>query len=158
MSKFKDIIYDISDVIVAFCIVIVAGFVIWGSIGNIMDYPAMVAASSKGENSNFGLAVPVDGSSSTTDGAIDKGNAEKPENTSGDGKPTSYAVYINPGESTTSIAQKFVSVGLFDTVSQFNTLLSQNNAASKIKTGNFIVPSDATPEEVITQITTTSGQ
>lgn len=158
MSKFKDIIYDISDVIVAFCIVIVACFVIWGSIGNIMDYPAMVAASDQGKNSNFGLAVPVDDSNSTTDGAIDKGNAEKPENSSGDAKPESYAIYINPGESTTSIAQKFVSVGLFDTVEQFNTLLSQNNAASKIKTGNFIIAADATPEEVITQITTTTGQ
>lgn len=154
MSKFKDIIYDISDVIVAFCIVIVACFVIWGSIGNIMDYPAMVAASDQGKNSNFGLAVPVDGSSSATDGAIEKGNTDKPENSSGDAK----AVYINPGESTTSIAQKFVSVGLFDTVEQFNTLLSQSNAASKIKTGNFIIAADATPEEVITQITTTTGQ
>jgi hypothetical protein len=153
MVKFKDIIYDISDVIVAFCIVLVAGFIIWGSIGNIMEYPSTVsAATQKEENSNFGLAVPV-GDSTSSGGAVE-GDAE---DTSND-PVENYAVYINSGESTTSIAQKFVEVGLFDSAEQFNSLLAQGNVASKIKTGNFIIPSDSTPEEVITQITTTSGQ
>ncbi|MBN7773908.1 hypothetical protein [Clostridium aminobutyricum] len=157
MSKFKDIIYDISDVIVAFCIVVVAGFVIWGSIGHIMDYPSMVTASAQeGKNSNFGLAVPV-GSNSTSGSAVNEGKDQTADSTD-DTSVDTYAVYINPGESTTSIAQKFVTVGLFDSVEQFNSLLAQENAASKIKTGNFIIPSDSTPEEVIIQITTTTGQ
>lgn len=148
MSKFKDILYDTSDAIVAFCIVIIAGFIIWGSIGNIMDYPSTVSASAQEqENSNFGLVGDDTTSGSAVTGEEDKITDETP-----------YAVYINPGESTNSIAQKFVAVGLFDSAEQFISLLAQENAASKIKTGNFIIPADSTPEEVITQITTTSGQ
>lgn len=155
MGKLKDILYDISDILTAFIIVGVAGLVIWFSIGNIMDYPSIVSASTEQnkENTNFGLAVPI-GDGTTSDGAI-TGDAKDNKTTSG--AADMYSIYINYGESTTTIAQKFVDVGLFDSVDQFNTLLAQMNAASKIKSGNFIIPSDSTPEQVITKITTTSG-
>lgn len=153
MGKVKDILYDISDILTAFIIVGVAGLVIWFSIGNIMEYPSIVSAATEQnkENTNFGLAVPV-GDSTTSEGAV-TGSAVGNKATA-----DPYSIYINYGESTTVIAEKFVGVGLFDSVDQFNTLLAQMNAASKIKSGNFIIPADATPEEVITKITTTSGQ
>lgn len=155
MGKIKDILYDISDILTAFIIVGVAGLVIWFSIGNIMEYPAFVSASTEQnkENTNFGLAVPV-GDSKTSDGAV-TGDPKGGKTTSG--AAVDYSIYINYGESTSIIAQKFVDVGLFDSVDQFNTLLAQMNAASKIKSGNFIIPANSTPEQVITKITTTSG-
>lgn len=149
MGKIKDILYDTSDILTACLIVLVAGFVIWASIGNIMDYPSFMTAEAQKEkdNPNFGLAVPV-GDGTTTDSGI-SGSEAKGES------EDLYSIYINYGESTTAIAQKFVDVGLFDSVSQFNTLLTQMNAASQIKAGNFIIPADATPEEVIQKIITT---
>lgn len=149
MRKIKDILYDTSDILTACFIVLAASLVIWASIGNIMDYPAFVAAQSQKEevNSNFGLAVPVgdgtSGSAVTNNGENTGGNSEL------------YSIYINYGESTNTIAQKFVDVNLFDSVSQFNTLLTEMNAASQIKAGNFIIPANATPEEVIQKIITT---
>ncbi|QIB70184.1 endolytic transglycosylase MltG [Aminipila butyrica] len=148
MRKIKDILYDTSDILTACFIVLAASLVIWASIGNIMDYPAFVAAQSQKEevNTNFGLAVPVgDG---TSGGAVTNGG------TGGDSE-SPYSIYINYGESTNTIAQRFVDVGLFDSVSQFNTLLTEMNAASQIKAGNFIIPANATPEEVIQKIITT---
>ncbi|MBE6034839.1 MAG: endolytic transglycosylase MltG [Clostridiales bacterium] len=151
MGKLKDILYDISDILTAFCIVGIAGLVIWCSIGNIMDYPSIVSAAQQDKkNTNFGLAVPVGDSTTggavTTNGALDSetGDSEYP-----------FSIYINYGESTASIAEKFVNIGLFDSVEQFNTLLEQKNAASSIKSGNFIIPANSTPEEVIAKITTT---
>ncbi|MHC1722603.1 MAG: hypothetical protein AB9836_05285 [Aminipila sp.] len=154
MGKIKDILYDISDILTAFVIVGIAGLVIWFSIGNIMEYPSIVSAASEQnkENTNFGLAVPV-GDSTTSEGAVTGSAVGK-----NGSKEDLYSIYINYGESTTTIAQKFVDVGLFKSVDQFNTLLAQMNAASKIKSGNFVISSKSTPEEVITQITTTSGQ
>lgn len=157
MGKFKDILYDISDILTALVIVGVAGLVIWFSISNIMEYPSIVSAATEQnkENTNFGLAVPV-GDSTTNEGAV-TGSAVGNKTTSGSAVDM-YSIYINYGESTTTIAQKFVDVGLFESVDQFNTLLAQMNAASKIKSGNFVIPANATPEQVITKITTTSGQ
>lgn len=166
MGKIKDIFYNISDVLVAFCIVGIAGLVIWFSIGNIMEYPSIVSAAAQQneENANFGLAIPVSSnntdestltssainSESTTDSGIE-------DNTTTDSGIEIYSIYINYGESTSTIAKKFVDAGLFDSIEQFNTLLTQMNAESAIKSGNFIIAANKTPEEVITQITTTSG-
>ncbi len=153
MGKIKDIIYDISDIITAFTIVSIAGIVIFFSIGNIMDYPNLFKQAQSQENQNFGLAVPVDdGTNTDTDinspaSNQTSGSAQQPE------EVTNYAVYINYGESINSIAEKFVAVGLFQSVEEFNKYLSAVNGASKIKAGNFVIPSNAAPEQVIAQIT-----
>ncbi|QHI72862.1 MltG/YceG/YrrL family protein [Aminipila terrae] len=153
MGKVKDILYDISDILTAFCIVMIAGIVIWVSIGNIMQYPSFVAAEEKQseKNTNFGLAVPVgDG---TTSGSAVTGSAVGGKPAKGS-NPELFSIYINYGESVSAIAQKFVDVGLFKSVDEFKTLVNQKNAASKLKSGNFIIPANATPDEVINKITT----
>ncbi|MFV0515904.1 MAG: hypothetical protein ACK5MV_00705 [Aminipila sp.] len=153
MGKIKDILYDTSDILTAIVIVGIASIIIWFSIGNIMEYPSIIAAQQEKDNSNFGLAVPVGDSTSgsavtTEDGKTTNGAVSQNE---------MYSIYINYGESMSSIAQKFVTVGLFESVDQFNTLITQMNAASSIKAGNFIIPSDSTPEEVIVAITSSPG-
>lgn len=157
MGKFKDVLYDISDILTAVCIVGIAGVVIWFSIGNIMDYPSIAAAATQQtqENTNFGLAVPVNGS--TGSGITGSGVVGEGGSTTSGSAVDIYSIYINYGESTSSIAEKFVSVGLFESVEQFNNLIAQMNAASSIKSGNFILPADLTPEEVIVKITTSPG-
>lgn len=160
MGKFKDIIYDVSDILTAICIVGVACIVIWFSINNIMEYPAIVAAAQQENqtNENFGLAVPI-GENGSTSGSAVVGNSTSGGGIDGEngGEVDIYSIYINYGESTSVIAEKFVNVGLFESVEQFNTLLAEMNAASSIKAGNFIIPANATPEEVITTIISTPG-
>ena len=54
---------------------------------------------------------------------------------------------------TGNLAGKFVDVGLFETTEDFFTAVDAANAGTQIKTGNFIIPSDSTPEEVMAIIT-----
>lgn len=161
MGKFKDLIYDISDILTAVVIVLIAGIVIWVSIGNIMEYPSIIAEEQSKQNTNFGLAVPVgegEGSSDENNAAAVSGTAIEGEGTENtDNDPEIYAIYINYGESMSTIASKFVSVGLFESEAQFTSLVTQMNAETSIKTGNFIIPSNATPEEVIEILTTSPG-
>lgn len=161
MGKFKDLIYDISDILTAICIVFVACIVIWISIGNIMEYPSVLATEQSKQNTNFGLAVPIGeegntGSENSNSAAAVSGSGIDSQNTGTgtDNQPEMYAIYINYGESMSTIANKFVSVGLFESESQFTSLVTQMNAASSIKAGNFIIPADSTPEEVIKILTT----
>lgn len=157
MGKIKDLLYDISDILTAICIVGIASLIIWFSISNIMEYPSIVSAQQQNEeNQNFGLAVPV-GDNTSTDSAIDSETETANTDTTTGSAVDVYSIYINYGEATSTIAQKFVDVGFFDSVEEFNTLVTQMNAASSIKAGNFIIPSNATPEEVIKEITNASG-
>ena len=151
MSRLRDLVYDISDVLTAALIVVVAGIVIAFSINNIMGYPEMVAAQNAGSNDNFGLSAPV--SEESTPAASGENPEGDSAGDSGNSSGDVYAIYINYGESMSVIGQKFVSVGYFSSVDEFMSYVEKMNAGSRIKSGNFIIPSDATKEEVIEAIT-----
>ena len=140
MNKLKDIIYDKSDILVALIIISIAGLVIFSRIDAILSYPETFAASIKPIAITEPAITPV-GNNTTSTGAIGDSN-----------KIDMLAIYINYGESLQSIANKFVSVGLFPTTEEFLTAVEDANAQTQIKTGNFIVPANATHEEVINTI------
>lgn len=142
MNKFKDFIYDKSDIIVALVIISIAGLVVFTRIDAILSYPEAFAANVSSTSQDSGKAAVT----YTTEGAV-TGSAITEE-------PVDMrAVYINYGESLQVIADKFVAVNLFSTSDEFLTAIESADAATKIKSGNFIIPSNATAEEVITIIT-----
>lgn len=163
MERLKNLIYDKSDLIVALTIVLVSIIVINVKMAQIMDYPNYIAqqdakSQTKKTNDNFGLAVPI------TDGKnMDLNNSK---NTVGDATssnqgnsgtaqvetPEIYAVYINPGETIQSIAEKFVSIGMFESTEEFIRLAEEMQATTSIKYGNFNIPSGATKKEVISRL------
>lgn len=101
------------------------------------------------QNKNFGLAVPVEDKKVTT-----PENAEntKPAAPKTDKKPEMYAVYINPGESLQSIADKFVGLGMFESQAEFIALAEEMKATTSMKYGNFKIPANATKKEVISML------
>ena len=161
MGKIKDLIYDTSDVIVAFFIVVIAGIIIAISIGNILDYPSFIAEQQQQEIPNFGLAVPMGDESTETDEpeapvATPEAVTPEPDEVTPPVEqapvvttPQNYTVVINSGESMNSIAQKLVNLGLFTSSQHFTTTVVNLKADNAIKAGTFTIPSNSTPEQVI---------
>lgn len=163
MNKLKDIFYDKNDILVALIILAIASLVIVTRIDAIMAYPEHMAkqlllnseedsalitpkpdeltASNKGENGeNSGIA---------SNAAI---NGNQETGTSSNGAVEMYAVYINYGETIEQIGEKFVLTGIFSSTDEFVQLVNEKSVATKIKSGNFIIPSNSTKDEVIEYI------
>ena len=140
MNKLKDFIYDKSDIVIALLIISIAGLIVFSRIDAILSYPETFAA-----NTNPPVvsapAVDVGNKDTTSSAAINDDDVEP------------LAIYINYGESLQSIAEKFVSVDLFSTSEEFLSVIEDAGVQTQIKTGNFIIPANATDEEVIDIIT-----
>ena len=154
MNKLKDLIYDKSDIIVALVIITIAGLIVFSRIDAILSYPDTFAAA---KPTTTETAITVE-EPQTTEGTITKGTVTEGAVTEGAVTETEeqtelLAVYINYGESLQTIANKFVAINLFSTSEEFLSAVETANAATEIKSGNFIIPSDATAEEVIAIIT-----
>lgn len=141
MNKIKDIIYNKNDILIILIILAVAGLLIWSRIDVIMDYPSKLIASNTPEASQEEQPAAETPETATPGGAGE--SSTTPE------AVVMYSVYIESGESLESIANKFVSVGLFESTKQFIQLANDMGVTTQIKAGNFIMPSDSTPEEVM---------
>ena len=150
MNKLKDFIYDKSDIVVALLIISIAGLIVFSRIDAILSYPETFAA-----NNNPPVvsesAVSVGDEDTSSPAAIeDDGDG----NTDGEGDDVEMlAIYVNYGESLQSVADKFVSVELFSSSEEFLSAIEEAGVQTQIKTGNFIIPENATVDEVIAIIT-----
>ncbi|MBK5247360.1 MAG: hypothetical protein JJE49_08870 [Peptostreptococcaceae bacterium] len=140
MNKLRDFIYDKSDIVVALLIISIAGLIVFSRIEAILSYPETFAASIKPPVVSA-PAVYVGDKDTTSSAAIEDDVVEM------------LAIYINYGESLQSVAEKFVSVDLFSTSEEFLSVIEDAGVQTQVKTGNFIIPANATDEEVIDIIT-----
>ncbi len=167
MKKLKDIFYDLNDIMVALIIVAVAAFVIIANIDVILNYPSSIAAEiqvpEEDTPTNYAENPPISDQNGddavsdqgTTGAGIDDQNTSGGGVTGnpGTGEVVNYSVYINYGETGDQIADKLVSLGLFKDRQEFNSAVATAGAEGKLQAGNFIIPSDSTPAEVISIIT-----
>jgi hypothetical protein len=140
IKKIKDLLYNKNDVVIVLAILAVAGLLIWNRIDVIMDYPSNLIAKSNADSELQDQPDVI---------IVEPDLDEEPAD-----EVVMYAVYINPGETPQEIGQKFVDVGLFASVEAFVQLVNDMGVATTIKAGNFIMPSNSTPEEVIQTIVT----
>lgn len=145
MNKLRDLIYDKSDIFIALIILSIAGLIVFSRIDAILSYPETFAANTKPPVVSA-PAVYVGDKDATSSGAI--GDASKDSD-----EVEMLAIYINYGESLQSVADKFVSVGLFSTSEEFLSVVEKAGVQTQIKTGNFILSENATDEEIIKIIT-----
>lgn len=164
MKKIKDIFYDMNDILVALIIVAVAALVIYSNIDSILAYPSQMAEEIQTPEdqtpTNYAENPPLQGpdsndstDQSTTGSGI---NGQTPEGEDAQGqpgnsedKPENYSIYINTGSTGEQIAELMISVGLFKDKHEFYNAVAAAGAEGKLQAGNFIIPSDATPAEVI---------
>lgn len=146
MEKFKDIIYDKSDILIALIIVALAGLIIWFSVNNIMK-PVEVKADAQTQVEEV-----------TTDEATDipvTGEAEGPESVSIEtGTPAS--IIIQPGEDSNQIAEKLLAAGAISDKNEFYAKLEELGLASRIQEGTFEIPYGSTLDVVCKIITKTN--
>ena len=141
MNKIKDIIYNKNDILIILLILAVAGLLIWSRIDVIMDYPSKLIASNPPQAEQEEQPAAETPETETPDDTEE--TSTTPE------AVVMYSVYIESGESLESIASKFVTVGLFESTKEFIQLANEMGITTQIKAGNFIMPSDSTPEEVM---------
>ena len=168
MKKLKDTFYDINDIMVALIIVALAALVIVTNVDSILAYPSSIAEEIKvpeeETSTNYAENPPVtdpDTGDSTDDQPATTGSGiEDPDadggGTSGNpgtGEVENYSVYINAGSTGDQIADLLIGVGLFKDRQQFRDAVAVAGVEGKLKAGNFIIPSDSTPAEVISIIT-----
>ncbi|MDD3169624.1 MAG: hypothetical protein PHC91_09240 [Eubacteriales bacterium] len=177
MKNLKDIFYDLNDILVALIIITVAAFTIVANIDSILNYPASIAAeiavpeeelpTDYAENPTVGDQNGGDAGNEgsgdgnvqgTTEAGIDDpdataGGTSGNEGTAAAGEALDYSVYINYGQTGDQIADVLISVGLLRDRQQFYDAVAAAGAEGKLQAGNFIIPSDATPAEIVSIIT-----
>ena len=141
MNKIKDFLYNINDVVIALIIVALAALLIISRINVLMDSSVVETASSSTESSESVDGGNGEGSGESEDGEV-----------SADGTYP-HSIYIAYGESTDSIGQSLVDLGLFSSVDEFNTAVEAAGAATKLQAGTFTIPQNATHDEVIEILT-----
>ncbi len=168
MKKLKDIFYDLNDIFVALIIVAVAALVIAANIDSILKYPSVIAEEiqlpEEETPTHYAENPPIVDQSgdtpaidqgTTTGSAVGEGNTTG-GGVSGDpgtGEVVNYSVYINYGQTGDEIAEILIGVGLFKDKQEFYNAVAAAGAEGKLQAGNFIIPSDSTPAEVISILT-----
>ncbi|MEL7656671.1 MAG: hypothetical protein AAGU75_12275 [Bacillota bacterium] len=167
MKTLKDIFYDLNDILVALVIVALAAFVIVTNIDSILNYPTSIAEEiqmPEEETPTNYAENPTDDQQGSGDDAPDQGttgagvdqqdsNDQDQDTASGNGEAENYSIYINPGSTGQQIADLLIGVGLFKERQEFYNAVTAAGADGKLKAGNFIIPSDSTPAEVVSIIT-----
>jgi hypothetical protein len=181
MKKIKDIFYDFNDILVALIIVVIAAFVIVHNIDTILAYPSIAYEEIQNSENNlptkYAENPPLEGSDSdnglngqaTTDEGMDipSSDEEVPSDHQGSGdgggtsghdgtgnaKPNNYSIYIEYGSTGEKIADTLISVGLIESRQEFLDAVIAAGAEGKLQAGNFIIPSNATPAEIVSIIT-----
>ena len=138
MKTIKDILYNKNDFVIVLVILLLAGFLIFNRISAINAYPASLLAHSQED--------PL------INNDPDRVTINEGEETPPLEEVEMYAVYIDVGESLESIGEKFVSIDLFPSVEDFVNLAIDMDITTEIKAGNFIMPSNSSPEEIMSII------
>lgn len=161
MSKIKDFIYDKNDLLVALAIVAVAAFIIMIRVDIIMAYPLTVSLDDKPAD-HIPVVSPNMPDNTNSDSTPVSEDPDEPQE--GDIPPTveqppaesnvgKVSIYIEYGSTGSQIAQLLIDAGLIDTKETFYNAVTNAGADTKLQAGNFKIPSNATPAEIVRIIT-----
>lgn len=173
MNKIKDFFYNINDIVIALIIIGLAALLIMSRINAVMDYPNThglvteseisnsadpAGSNSNGENGEGNINADGNGSGEGSEGENGSGSGEaggqdnESNGNAGSGQYP-FSVYISYGQTVAEIGQIMVDLGLFSSVDEFMSAVDAAGAATKLQTGTFIIPQDASHDEVISIIT-----
>lgn len=183
MKKIKDILYDTNDILVALIIICMAAFIIYTRVDSIMGFPARMAEEGSGgshirvtepaedgqdaqepDGDTAGAGADGDTASNDPDTPVSSdeqsGEGQGSDGQAGDGQGSDgqegsgvSSLFIGYGQSMDEVAQNLINLGFFSTKDEFYVALEERGASTKVQAGNFIIPSDATTDELIEIIT-----
>lgn len=135
-EKFKDIVYEISDLLLALVIILVMSVVLTWKITDSLHYPKeklpMLQESSKAAST-----------------------APKNPTTPSEKKTETVTIHIPSGASVTDIAKILKDQGLIENTASFYTRVEALNLAVKLKFGTFKIPVGTDVDDIIYIITRT---
>lgn len=151
MNKLRDIIYNISDILVTLIIIAAALLLISWRVSAIMDYgsgedvPQDTQIESNVDDRQDGDGDGADNDADGTGGAANDGH-----NASASGD-ISFTVSSN--QTADSIGQALADAGLVTDKQTFITAVNAADAATRLKTGTFTIPAGSSPEQIVAILT-----
>ncbi len=156
MNKIRDIIYNISDILVTLLIIIIALLLISWRVSAIMHYgtPDDSASTSSTTQSEQDAG-------STTQSEQDAGSAdaENIDNSSDSvdadvNAPTGDVSFtVSANQTADSIGQALADAGLVADKQTFINAVNAAGAATRLKMGTFTIPAGSTPEQIVVILT-----
>ena len=133
MKKLKDFFYDKNDIIIVLLIVIVAGFIIYNRIDNVMSYPEQYAkeVAAKEEKETVPATEPSTEETSETE----------------------ITITIEDDDTSSSVAEKLQEAGLIYSADGFEDFMENQGKTESIQSGTFKIPNNSSEEEILDIIT-----
>ena len=179
MNRFRDFIYNTSDILVTLVIIIIALAVISWRVSSIMSYGSPDEDASGGEVQGGIVSHTVDedadsdadeetaddqdgqdqdAASDEQDGAADADagqDAAAQDQTAAAQTQTasSYSFTVSSNQSAESIGAALVSAGLISDKQAFLSAVTASGAETRLKAGTFTIPAGATPEQIVAVLT-----
>lgn len=151
MNKLRDIIYNISDILVTLIIIAAALLLISWRVSAIMDYGSGEDVSQNTQiESNVDDRQDGDGDGADNDADGTGGAANDGHNASASGD-ISFTVSSN--QTADSIGQALADAGLVTDKQTFITAVNAADAATRLKTGTFTIPAGSSPEQIVAILT-----
>ncbi len=163
MDKFKDFIYNVSDVLVTILIILIAALLISWRVSAIVHYPDKVHS----EQGNYSSVVQDDEDEDKDDrenqdndkkSGKDSDDNDNDKNTDDSDDKTdttakSYSITVTDNESAGEIAQNLVDIGIISDKKEFLDAVKIAGAETKLKSGTFDFPPDCTAEQIVALMT-----
>ena len=134
MNKIRDIIYNVSDILVTLLIIIAALILISWRVSAIMHY---------GTPDDTGSGTQVE----ETDGSSDA------ESNDSDSQTKAPSGTVSANQSAQAIGQALASAGLVTDSQTFINAVNAAGAATRLKVGSFTIPAGSTPEQIVVILT-----
>lgn len=157
-SRFRDFIYDVSDILVAIAIILAAAALISWRVSAILNYSYDCSSSSdrisitRFFDSSADSEAQSASESSKSDSEKNASAAdEKKEAASGSG--SIYEIIVTAGETPSDIAGVLKEAGLISDEKAFTDAVADAGAQSSIKAGTYKIKSGSTPAEIVTSLT-----
>ncbi len=136
MNKIRDIIYNISDILVTLIIIVAALLLISWRVSAIMHY-----------------GTPDD-TAADTQVSQDAGSADAENNDTGVSAPTGDVSFtVSANQPAESIGQALADAGLVADKQTFINAVNAAGAATRLKVGTFTIPAGSTPEQIVVILT-----
>lgn len=152
MEKLRDLLYNISDILVTLIIIIAALLLISWRVSAIMHYGSSDAPASDTEIiAEAELSADADsaGASENTD-ASDTSDGDGNGDDSDAAAPAADTSFtVSSSQTADSIGQALADAGLISDKQAFIDAVNSADAATRLKAGTFTIPAGSTPEQIV---------
>lgn len=170
MDKFKDFVYNVSDVLVTILIILIAALLISWRVSAIVHYPDKLHS----EQDNYSAAQDdedkddqdngkKDDKDSDKDTNDDKNSGKDSDDNSDDKDPDSsdkdddktdatsksYSITVMDNESAGEIAKNLVEIGIISDTKEFLDAVKIAGAEKKLRSGTFDFPPGCTADQIV---------